>query len=217
MATGGYSIEVTGLDKLLKGLKGMSGYRKDLRTTNERIMRRAVVDVKRHAPMGHRSSKDSHSHKPPGTLKRRVYGKATYIRASVGVHDPGGYLILQEFGGTSFWHRGGAGAIRAVNRGHIALSVMVGGRRMANVSVGGKGHIVYHKARMPRGYFVWNEAYHLRQFIGSTYTHGLADIGKKYGLAVKVKSTNLDIPQAAPFGSGTAAKFVTGTNIPVVR
>jgi len=195
MATGGYSIEYTGVDELVKALKGMSGYRKEMRGVNEKIQRRAVVDVKRNAPMGHRSAKDSHSHKPPGTLKRRVYGKATFARAAVGVHDPGGYLILQEFGGTSFWHRGGAGVIRAANRGHAALSAMGGSKRLANVSVGGKGHFIYYKPRKPRGYFIWNEAYHLRHFVGSTYAHGLADIGAKHGVAVTVKSTNLDIEQ----------------------
>ena len=200
MRGGSYYIEAEGLDELIAGLKGMKGYRRDLKAAHDRIARLAAVNVKRNVPTGHRSPKDSHSHKPPGTLRRRVYAKSTYMRASVGIHDPGGYLLLQEFGGTSFWHRGGAGAIRAANKKHVALSAMRDGQRVANVSGGGGGHVIYYKPRKPRGYFIWNVAYHMRSQIGSTYMRGLVGVAAKHDLHMVIKSTNLDLPQAEPLG-----------------
>lgn len=181
MATGGYYIAVKGLDELVKGLKTTPGGFKDLRRINEKIVRRATVQVKQYAPLGHRSRKDSKVHPWPGNLKRHIFGKWGPRTAAVWAQDVP-YLTVQEFGGSSVWHRYGRGFMRQVNRGHLAYS---------NVKVSGKlgrSHMIYYKQRKLRGYFIWNEAYRLRSYIARTYSEGVCDICKEHGLGIEMAS-----------------------------
>lgn len=192
MAVGEYYIDIdaSGLTELANALEQTAGGVKDLSKLYRTIGKKAEWYVKTHQPIYTGSPKDSKTHPPPGFMQSRTKGgggKAAWV--SVSKVD---YLIMQEFGGASYWHRYGAGAGRAVARkvrpkGGYSGMTMTGSR--------GSGHIIYKKPRKKRGYFIWNVAYRLRSYIGEQLTTGILDIGAKHGLGMEVTDKNLDIEQ----------------------
>lgn len=181
-----------------------------MRSVYENIASYAHSNVVAHAPGPYASSKDGAGQPPPGAIKASVKHKASYNSARV---SAGGgmtpHIYIQEFGGLSYWHRLGTGMGRFLNPGHKKVQVMapylLAGRALF------RGHKIYYKPRMPRGYFIWNVAYHIRGYIGETLTRGIADVCERHGILVNVVSTRIDIPQAPPFvRGGTTGK---GTNL----
>ena len=127
-----------------------------------------------------------------GHLKSTVQAKASRDRATIKVGDAKTtYFIVQEFGGTSYWHEGGAGAYRKLNRGHKAFERTSRSTfRMGKVS--GRGHRIYSKARQSRGYFIWNVAYRMRTPISRCWTSGIGNLIQQTGLEVNMAS-NYDL------------------------
>ena len=187
MGVGAFYIDKGGLDDFERALIQMTGGVKDLSKVYRSIGKKAGMYVKTHEPIYAGSSKDSRAHKPPGYMqsKTRGGGGKTGAFAIVSQVD---YLFLQEFGGSSFWHRGVAGSVRKANKGHLSHAAQLAAGKA-------KGHIVYKKPRQPRGYFIWNVAYRLRSVIGRELCTGLQDIGSKYGIVLDIESSALDIEE----------------------
>ena len=186
MPKGGYHIQTSGLDELTEALNRTAGGVKDLSKLYRAIGKKAEMYVRVHEPIYAGSSKDSSTHKPPGYMQSQTRGgggKSAWVKIS---DVP--YIYVQEFGGTSYWFRGPAGVIRALNRAHRSYEAL-------GAKVGGTGHVIYKKARNPRGYFIWNVAYRLRSYIGEEFTGGIQDIAQRHGLAMDVTSKQLDIKQ----------------------
>lgn len=211
MAYGGHFVGINGeaLDQLAEALRASAGGVKDMRAVYENIASYAHTNVVAHAPGPYSSSKDGAGQPPPGAIKGSVKHKATYNSARVGA---GGamtpHIYIQEFGGLSYWHRLGAGMGRFLNPGHKKVQVMapylLAGRALF------RGHRIYYKARLPRGYFIWNVAYHIRGYIGDTLTRGIAGVCEKHGILVNVTSTELGIEPAPPFVGGRAVAKRSG-------
>ena len=202
MAAGGFYIDSSDLDRFALRMKGMRGAFKDMRSVHERVARRAAVDVKMRAPLGKRSAKDSRSHMPPGYLKRSIRGRATRSNAYVSAGAPHmGYLFLQEFGGSAYWHTGGRGSLRATNTGHAAVKQF--GKAVLVGLYSEHGHIVYQKSRKPRGYFIWNVAFRLRSTIAVMYCKGLAEVGAKHGISVTAAASPSLTYYGKPMGRTT--------------
>lgn len=182
MPLGGYAIEAHGLDELKEGLRGSRGGLRDLRRAYAHIAETAGHHVRARAPIGSASAKDGAGHLPPGYLKASVRWGATingpWVSAGA---DPEFPLTLQEFGGTSFWHRGGRGAIRAANRGHAAITSL-------GISKGA-GHVVYKKPRNPLGYFIWNVGYRLRGPIGEQLHFGIGQVCRMHDLPYEMPAS----------------------------
>ena len=184
MPVGGFYIDAKGLKELQKGLEGTARGVKDLS--------RLYGEMGRHAGLY-------------AMAKEPVYGgpaKGRQVTIHLQDHTKGGggknawarvtgvpYLILQEFGGSSFWSRSGAGSARAAKR---ALHVKT---HAALVKAGAKGHIIYRKPKRARGYFIFNVWYELRGYVGEKLTGGLRDIGEKNSLHMDVTESRLEIPQ----------------------
>lgn len=182
MPVGGYSIEVSGLEEIKTGLKASRGGARDLRRAYGHVAETAGHYVRRHVPVGSGSAKDGAGHLPPGHLRGTVRWGATVNGPWVSAGDgETTYLVLQEFGGTSFWHRGGRGALRAANRGHVAIESL-------GISKGG-GHTVYKKPRNPLGYFIWNTGYRLRSQIGEQLHFGLGQALRMHGLPYEMPAS----------------------------
>ena len=180
MAVGGFYIDKRELDEFEHALMETAGKITDLTKVYRNIGKKAGLYVKVHEPIyaGPTKGRQKTVHLQDRT--RGGGGKAGAFAVVSGVD----YLFLQEFGGSSFWHRGGAGSLRKLNKGHRALS-----------KLGAKGHIVYKKARNPRGYFIWNVAWRLRSFIGRELCTGIQEIGGRYGIAIDITESGLDIPE----------------------
>ena len=178
MVGGGYQIKASGLTELISALEKTATGVQDLHAVSDKVARQAWVNVHQRAPQGHASAKDSHSHKPSGNLRRHITKGVAGNTAFVELNDVD-YGILQEFGGHSYWHHAGKGALRS--RKHARVEKMSGGRiRVGNRAT--KGHIIYEKPRQALGYFIWNVAFRIRDRLISTYTEGVADICRKNGL-----------------------------------
>jgi hypothetical protein len=186
MPVGGFYVDKGGLDDLERALEQTASGLKDLHKVYRTIGRKAGLYVKTHEPIYAGSKKDSKSHPPPGFMQSRTKGGGGKKGAYVAVSQVP-YIYVQEFGGSSFWHRYGAGFGRSLSR-----KVKASGYGSIKVD---KGHIVYTKPRKPKGYFIWNVAWRLRSYIGEQLTNGIADISKKHGLAMSVKDRNLGIEQ----------------------
>ena len=192
MASGGYLLKVEGIDQLKSGLAGTARGVKDLSAANRAIGRMAADYVRAHEPVGSPSSHDSSQHAPAGYLRARTSGGGgkggAYVQANT---EPFHYLMVQEFGGHAYWHRGGAGALRKLTGGR--LKNVPGGLR------GTHGHAIYEKARNPLGYFIWNVAYRLRSPISDAYSMNLEQIALANGLKLDMQPGNLGLePMPAP-------------------
>ncbi|HAM57210.1 MAG TPA: hypothetical protein DCQ64_18110 [Candidatus Rokubacteria bacterium] len=192
MARGGYFIGERGTDELAAALKAAGGKTSELRAVHKRIGEMAAKNVRPNVPVYRGSKKDSKTHRGPGYLRGTVKGGASAQRSWVEMDDKSGVLILMEFGGKSYWHRGGKGALRATNRGHNAVEAFGKAVRVGLYSE--RGHISYTRARKPRGYFIWNVAYHLRHEIASEYAYGIKGVLNDHGLQFETAaSPSLDI------------------------
>jgi hypothetical protein len=194
MPVGGYYLEVQGADELKRALQGTARGVKDLSRAHRAIGQLAAEAARADAPVGSGSRKDGRGHAPPGFLRSRISGgggaAGAYVQA---VTEPFHYLYVQEFGGTSFWHSSGAGALRAANPGHIA-------NQDAASKAGIRGHRIYRKPRNRLGYFIWNVAYRKRREIASEYTMHLKQIAAANGLELEM-ALGQDIglePEPAP-------------------
>ena len=195
----GYYVGEKGADQYAAALKAAAGNLRDLREVHSEIADIAKTDVQRNVPVYMRRNSladrskwraTSRSGKRPGYLKSTVKAGSSPMRSWVSMVDPTGVLILQEFGGKSYWHGAGRGALRAVNRAHWGVASMGGG--YIGTTRGGRwgykvrGHIVYAKPRKARGYFIWNVAWHMRQQIADTYCRGLARVANKHGIEFEI-------------------------------
>jgi len=205
MATGGYYIESKDIKELRvhlseaqlaisRGFVHGGGSTPHLRQAFADIGERGVRDVKSRVPVygGQHSPQSVYNtggwfgrrHSAPGggavgslrdSISKRVSGGNVAVRAAWS-----GPLILQEFGGTSFWSRQvSAGMLRKGNRAH--RSVVESAER-----AGVRGHVIYRKHRQPRGYFIWNWAYYLRGYIGQRLGEGLKDEFASYNIELEV-------------------------------
>lgn len=184
MATGGFYVDASGLTELADSLARTAGGVRDLSKVYKAIGKKAELYVKTHQPIYGGSPKDSRTHPPPGFMQSRTNGgggKTAWVEVR---NVP--YIYVQEFGGSSYWYRGPAGLLRAMNRAH---------RSMAGTKVNGTGHVIYKKPRRPKGYFIWNVAWRLRSAIGRELTTGIQNIGLKHGLKMDVTDRNLDVKQ----------------------
>jgi hypothetical protein len=179
MSTGGFYIEEKGLQELVRGLEATDRGLKDLKKIYGEMGRHAGLYVKGHEPVygGPTKGRQVTIHLQDHT--KGGGGKNAWASVS-GVP----YLIVQEFGGTSFWHKGGAGSLRKLNRGHRSFAAQ-----------GAKGHPIYKKPRNPKGYFIWNVWWRLRSYTGEKLTSGIQDISEKNGLHMEITDSGLGMEQ----------------------
>lgn len=177
-----------------RGFVSGGGSTPHIRRAFEDIGRRGVETVKQHVPVygGQHSPQGvlnvaghlGRRHSTPGaaavgslrdSITKRVSGGNVAIRSAWA-----GPLILQEFGGTSFWQRqASAGMLRRGNRRHESVV-------QSAARAGVHGHTVYRKFRKPRGYAIWNWAYHIRDYIGPRLGEGLKDEFASHDIELKV-------------------------------
>ena len=182
MPVGGFYVDASGLDELAEALNATAGGVKDLSKVYREIGKKAEWYVRGHEPIyggptkGRQHTVHLQDHTKGGG------GKSAWVKVA-GVP----YIYVQEFGGSAFWSRLGAGSGRAIKRA-------VRAKTYAAMKVS-KGHIIYTKPRKALGYFLWNTAYRLRAYIGERMTTGIEEIGAKHGLKMDVTDRNLDIEQ----------------------
>jgi hypothetical protein len=205
MSIAASGIRVEGLDELIAGLKAVAGPRglRDIRQANREIAthvaRRVEHDARASFFAHYRGGrKDSMKHPLPGHLLRGIKPIGSARNASVAVSDGGyGYLILQEFGGKSYWHGSGRGALRQANRAHAAVETLSGGY-IGTGRVATKGHIIYTKPRRTRGYFIWNAAYRERAYIGKAYSDAIERAFERHGVRIEMaRDQRLNIDETA--------------------
>lgn len=184
MATGGYFIHEEGLTILKDGLDSTARGMKDMANMYGEIGRHAGMYVMGKEPIyagpakGRRETIHLQDHTKGGG------GKTAWVKVS-GVP----YLMVQEFGGSSYWYRGGGpGLVRALNRGHKSHAAL-------GAKVNGTGHIIYRKDRKPRGYFLWNVWWNLRSYVGEKMTTGIRAISERNGLHMDITERGLSIEQ----------------------
>jgi len=195
MPVGGYYIEMQGADELKRALLATERGMKDLSKVHRDIGKMAGQYVRAHEPLpSYDQRKDGKGHLPAGWLQAHTKGgggkAGAYVEAST---QPANYLMIQEFGGTSFWHKSGRGALRAANRAH-RTNVEAASR------AGIRGHTIYKKARNPRGYFLWNVVWRLRDPIGRMYTNELEAVAAKNDLPLEFTTSNLGLEPMPPPG-----------------
>jgi len=196
---GGYWVGTKGADEFAAALRDAAGNLRDLREIHREIGRAAEINVEKNVPVYMRRNSladrskwraTSRTGKRPGYLKSRVKGGGGTKSSWVEIRDDSGVLILQEFGGMSFWQQQGKGIIRSANRRHIGYKTM---REWGLGQGGSSGHFIYEKPRKPRGYFIWNVAWHMRNEIADTYCRGLARIADQHGISMDIaRSPALD-------------------------
>ena len=196
---GGYFTGVKGLEQLQHALDQVPHGLRDLSRVHKKIAKLAedrtkadVVVYKGQHSRATQPNRPGHDWAGTGHLKSTIKGRGGRDRATLKIGDAkSGYLVVQMFGGTAYWHGGGAGAYRKLNRGHAAFERTGRGTfRMGKIS--GRGHAIYRKPRQARGYFAWNVAYQLRTPIAKVWTSGVGDIIKNAGLEVNMAS-NYDL------------------------
>jgi hypothetical protein len=188
MGVSGTGIRVDGLTEIVAGLKASKGGLRDLRAVHQRISdhagNRVHRDMRATFVRGWHGAKAGGEHAPAGYLLNKMVAKGSANGATVKVTDGGyGYLMVQERGGTSYWHGGGKGALRSANRGQDAVNKL-GGGYIGTGKVAVKGHIIYKKPVSKRGYFIWNVAWREREYIGREYYRGVAEVFEKHGIKV---------------------------------
>lgn len=188
MPRGDFYIDARGLDELVAELKASKGGLRDLRAAWRNVAEDAERDVRRRAPVGSPSAKDGRARRTHH-LRDTVRSGATIRGPWVSAGDASTPdIFLHEFGGTSYWYRGGAGSIRAQNRAHRSIAETI-----ARTGARG-GHVVYTKRRQPRGYFIWNVAWRLRQRIGRDIHENLSLVLGKHGIPYEMPANpELDI------------------------
>lgn len=195
MAAGGYALKVQGADEVAAALKASGQGVRDLSRINTEIAHRAHMKVAADAPVykgqNSMSKKPAHGSTARFEIMDSIKDSHGPKRASV---SAGGqpYFFIQEFGGTSYWYRGGGGGALRKLGGHFGVEAGGGYLSVGRASV--RGHVIYRKPRKSRGYFIWNVAYRLRSFIGNTYMKGLDSICTENGLDVDFNaSADLDL------------------------
>lgn len=190
MPVGGYYFDRTELDSFARKLEQYAGSIKDLTKLYREIGKYAAEYVKVHEPLpSYDHSKNSSTHLPDGYMQSKTKGGGGKYGAWVTISDVP-YLMLQEFGGGSRWYRGESHfyykkIIGVTKRGHLKT-------RNARANY---GHIIYTKARERDGYFIWNVAYRLRDWIGATMTSQLKVMAEEHGLLSEVEDKQLIIPK----------------------
>ena len=202
MPKGGYYIEadtrafVDELKRTEHGIRDLKAAYREMATWIER-------DVAKHVPVygGQHSrakagskSHDGAGHPAPGNLLRTLRSGATQTGPYVRVGGPEApYAQLQEFGGTSFWHRGKEAKFHGFKAGARARGYFTTSYR-GEISK----HTIYKKQRSRYGYFIWNAGYHLRDKLGRWFYEAIRDVAAKHSIPIEVPAnTSLDIrPQA---------------------
>lgn len=188
MARGGYFIGVKGMEEFVAALEQTADGMHDLDAVHARIGKLSEDWVREHVPVGRASDKDSSTHKPPGYLRSTVLGGHGKWGAWVQMKDESGVLTLQEWGGKSVWKRGASTKWsgtkpRSRSTGYFTVSY----------KGAGTSHFMYSKLRKPRGYFIWNAGFYLRDEIGRLLSEGIAEVAAKHGIVVDVATGALDI------------------------
>lgn len=206
MPVGGYSIEVHGLEELKDGLRGSRGGLRDLRRAYGHVAETAGHYVRARVPMGSASSKDGAGSPPPGHTRSTVRWGATVNGPWVAAGDERTPIHLLEFGGTSYWYRGGGmrGLIRRLDtaggRSYKHKQRTLLPRDLGSIAAryGVSGHVIYRKPRRPLGNFIWNVGYRLRSRIGEELHFGVGQVCAMHDLAYEMPGDPaLDIqPQA---------------------
>jgi len=179
MPTGGFYVDAEGFKELIHGLEGTERGLKDLKKIYGEMGRHAGLYVLAHEPVYGGPTKGRHNTVHLQDHTKGGGGANAWARVT-GVP----YLFVQEFGGTSFWHKGASGSLRRANRGHASFARQ-----------GAKGHAIYRKARNPRGYFLWNVWWRLRSYVGEKMTTGIQAISEKNGLHMDITERGLDLEQ----------------------
>jgi hypothetical protein len=187
MAKGGYFVGINeeAVKQFEKALEqaGTDLTHSGLLKAHREIADRARVYVRAKAPAGYFGSRDGRGSPPPGIIRTSIRAGATaetsWVSAGRGKQTP--HLMLQEFGGGVVWHNAGAGTGFKRTRKRSQT-----GSFATHHKSGVRSHLIYTKARAPRGYFIWNTAYRLRSFIGTTLAQGIADTAGKHGINVDV-------------------------------
>lgn len=188
MAKGAYYVGVTGIDELREALLATSrGLIADeslpMQPYYLNIAEEGAREARSKAPVGRPSRKDSRSHLPPGSLRDSIVAGATSKSAWIR-SDWEGPLILQEFGGKSWWKRGREGGWATGAAYGRSRSVGAFTTRSARF----RQHLVYEKPRVKFGYFIWNVGYRIRHYTGRQIAEGLRDIAARNGLAIDIAS-----------------------------
>jgi hypothetical protein len=203
MPRGGYFVGINGepLREFGYALHESAGGLRDMRNVFRDIATRAEANVRAHTPGPYPGYRDGAGQPPPGAIKKSLKSGATWASAWVSAGDGDTpHIYIQEFGGLSYWHRQGRGVPRGRS---MKKRILVGseyglpGQLIAGSTMF-KGHKIYRKPRKPRGYFIWNVAWHVRKFIGTRLTNGVAQVCIDHGIAASVISDKLNIPQAPP-------------------
>jgi hypothetical protein len=192
MPIGGYWLELQGADELKLALKMTEHGMKDLGKAHRKIGKMAGEYVKGHEPLpSYDTRKDGKAHMPLGWMQSHTKGGGGWAGGYVEVNtEPAHYLMVQEFGGSSYWFRGAAGSLRDPHHSGVRQAV-AGHIRVGRQMV--RGHIIYKKARNPRGYFLWNVVWRLRDPIGRIYTEELEAIAERNSLPLEFMSSNLGL------------------------
>lgn len=180
MPVGAWYVDMSELDEFTEALRATAGDIKDLTKVYREIGKKTGLYVKYHEPVYAGPTKGRHNTVHLQDRTKGGGGKGGAY-ASVSKVD---YLYVQEFGGTSFWHKGAAGSLRKANKGHKSYAKM-----------GAKGHVIYKKPRRSLGYFIWNVAFRMRSYIGETMCQGLSDIAAKHDISMELTDTDLGIEQ----------------------
>jgi hypothetical protein len=180
MPVGGWYVDQSELTEFTEALRETAGDIKDLTKVYREIGKKAGQYVKYHEPIYGGPDKGRHNTVHLQDRTKGGGGKGGAY-ASITKVD---YLYVQEFGGTSFWHKSGAGSLRKSNRAHKSYAQM-----------GAKGHVIYKKPRRSLGYFIWNVAFRMRTYIGETLCGGLVDIAAKHDIDMDIAESYLDIEQ----------------------
>lgn len=172
LSGGGYGITIEGLDKLEAALSKTASGMDQMGFVYARLAAIAFGDVRSRVP-------EYHGMKPgkTGVLKDEVRPGHSNVASWVDMADRSGVLMLQEFGGHSFWHGSGHGAVRKLNYRHEGVVAAAGRYRI-------RGHLLYTKPRRKLGYFLWNVAFRRRAIMSDVLVKGVADVCKKNGIAV---------------------------------
>lgn len=197
MPVADYYIDAGSMDAVVVALKKSRGGTRDLRMAYRNIAEDAGRYVRAHAPVGRSSKKDSRQHAIPGRTRRSVRYGSTINGPWVSAGDESTPdIYLQEFGGTSYWYRGGGmhGQIRQFDteggRSYKHKRRTLVARDLGSIAkrYGLGGHVVYTKPRNRMGYFIWNVAFRLRSRIGENLQENLSLVLQKHGIPYEMPS-----------------------------